>query len=423
MTPGQNTARPILDNVMWLAGSLALAFFIWVIATLESDPIVESTFTRIPVQINYAEGLLITDQSRTMVGVSVRGPQSTIARLSTDDIQVLADLEASGAGTFRVDLQPIVSRRVLADTIPRQIMVTVEEARQKFVDVHPEVLNLPPRGYEIVGEAVLEAGQVLVSGPASRVDQVIAAQVEVDLSQQRAPLQTEVRLVAVDVDGNTIADVALEPSILEVRVQIQPRPDIREVRVVPNILYETLPEGYVTDSITLSPDTVVITGPPESLENAPGAFFTEPIDLTRRTASFQQQVTVQLAGNDLFVVDNQNVSVSIGITPLVSSRQFDRVPVEVIGLDDDWRVALSPPEVTILVTGPQSMLDSLPVQSMRVVVDVNGLAPGNYQLVPDVSIIQNQSTTTNISVLPAEIGVSITESAEADQTPESSPTN
>src|SRR5690606_38191651 len=32
--------RAFTNNLMWFAGSLALAFFVWVIATLDSDPIV-----------------------------------------------------------------------------------------------------------------------------------------------------------------------------------------------------------------------------------------------------------------------------------------------------------------------------------------------------------------------------------------------
>ncbi len=423
MKAPQNNARPLMDNLIWFAGSLVLAFSIWVIATLESDPIIENTFLSIPVEVNHAESLLVTDLSRANVGVSVRGPRSTINRLSNDDIEVLADLSDATAGTFRVDLVPRVSRSVLADTLPRQITVTLEESREKFIEVREAITSPPPRGYEIVGEPAFEVTQALVSGALSRVDQVVAAQVELDLSQQRSPMQNEVRLIPVDVDGAPVPGVTLEPSVIEVRVEIQPRPDIREVRVVPNILYETLPEGYVIDSITLRPDTVVITGSPESLENAPGAFFTEPIDLTGRTSSFQQAASVQLPLGDLFVVENQNVTVSIGVAPLVTSRQFDRVTVEVIGVPEGWRVTLNPDEVTTLLTGPQAALDNLSADDLRVVVDVNGLTPGNYQLMPEVSTVQNGGAGVNISVLPAEIGVSVVEPTQAAETPTSTPTN
>jgi YbbR domain-containing protein len=407
-----DTAHIVVDNLMWLGASMLLAFSIWVVATVESDPIMERSFTGIPIQVMHGEGLVITDQSRSAVIVNVRAPQSIVTQLSEDDIEVRADLSTAGPGSHRVDLVPILSRRASADTSPRQIMVTMEEAREQFVEVHALVTQPPPRGYEVVGEPLFEVSQVLVSGPVSRVEDVVAAQVVLDLSQQRNTFTDTERLIPVDVDGNTVTGVTLDPSVVQARVQIQPRTDIREVRVIPNLLYDTLPEGYAPTSISLTPDTIVITGTAESLESAPGALFTDAIDLTGRTASFQEVVGVQMMDNDLFIVGSQNITVSVGITPLIGSRQFDRIPVEIIGLAEGLHAAPAPGEVTVLLTGPQITLEALQPENLRVVVDTNGLEPGSYQITPDVSITQALANLNSITVLPAEIDVQITQPGE-----------
>ncbi len=410
--------RILLNNLMWLAASLLIAFLIWVIATLESNPIQTRTFSNINIEVRYDDALVITEQSLETVSVTVRAPQQTLQQLRSDDIQVVADLSGTGSGPHRVDLVPIISRQASADTSPRQINVTLEEQREKFVEVLTTISQPPPRGYEVSGVPILDTNQVLVSGPVSRVEEVTAARVDLDFSGDRNSVSGTDRLVAVDVEGNIVEDVMLEPAVVQVNVQIRARTDIKEVRVVPNVLYDTLPEGYVPSSITLDPDTVVITGAPELLESAPGAFFTEPIDLTGRTSTFDQSVGVQITDENLLIVGDQNITVTIGITALVSSRQFDRVPVEVIGLGSGLQAVPSPDAVTVLLTGPQLSLDLLDESNLRVVLDVNGLSEGNYRIMPDVSITGSQFDINTVSVLPAEIDVTISPSATAEVSPQ-----
>lgn len=404
----QSENSVLVNNLMWFAGSLALAFCIWMVATIESDPVRERPFLSIPVQVLYDEGMLITDQSRSIVTVNVRGPESSISQLSSDDIQVQANLVGRGPDTYRVDLVPIVSRRVVADTSPRQITVTLEQSREQLVEVQSNIISPPPRGYQVGSAITFEVNQVLVSGPVSRVQEVAAAQVSLDLSLQRNTFSADQLLIAVNAEGNEVSGVTVDPVMIQVTVPIQARTDIREVRVIPSTLDENLPEGYAITSISSDPDTVVITGPPEILENAPGAFFTQPVDLAGRTSSFEQEVSVEIPDAQLIVVGNQAITVSIGITPLLTSRQFDSIPVEVIGVEQGLQVTIMPTEVTVLLAAPQQFLDDLEPSNLRVVVDVNGLKAGNYQLTPDISVTQNQSAVSSVSLLPSEVDVVLT---------------
>lgn len=420
MQTSASTNRLIWDNAMWFAGSMALAFFVWVIASLQSDPVQERIFRNIPVQVDFSPGLVITDQSRETVTVTVRGPQSTLDQLDSDDIEVRADLTSLGTGLHRVNLEPRASRRASVDTSPRQIMITLEEASEQFKPITVVTTNAPPAGYEIsAGSPVLDVNQVLVSGPLSKVDQVTAVRVTLDLRNERSSFQGDYRLVPIDLDDSPVSDVVLDPSTIHIAVQIEPRPDIREVRITPNILAETLPDGYALTEISYDPQMILVSGSPERLANAPGTFFTDPIDLVGHTSSFEQDVTVQIPDENLFVVGAQNIRVSIGITPLIASRQLDRIPIQVFGADTGLTAALVPDEVTVLITGPQLLVQNLESTNLRVIVDLTGLAEGNYQIPPEVSISQGQTADTNLSVLPAEIDVVITRAVEATETPTS----
>ncbi len=398
----------LFNTFMWFLGSIGLAFVVWFIATLESDPIDTLIFRNIPIQVKADEGLIITEQSRRTVTVNVRAPHSVLEQLGSDDIQVIADLSHLGAGEHRIDLQTEVSRRAVPDPSPRWVLITLEEEREQLVPVETVISNPLPAGYELQGgDVLLDPQQVLVSGPLSLVTQVNAVQVTLDLQQRRNPFSVDARALPVDVDGKEIDGVTVEPASVEVTIPIQARSDIRQVSVIPNILLETLPEGYTVGSISYEPQILLIGGPLNSLPNAPSTVFTEPIDLTDRTSTFEQAVNVILPNPNFFIVGQQTINIQVPITPLLSSRQFDPVPVEIIGLNANLTATVSPPTVTVLITGPQLLLDKLKLDDIRAVIDLNGLEAGNYQLPADVSVNIDPGAISTMSVLPAELDIEI----------------
>src|SRR5262249_41437194 len=143
--------------------------------------------------------------------------------------------------------------------------------------------------------------------------------------------------------------------------------------------------------------------------------------LTNRTANFDVDVPVVLPDNNLLVLSGQNITVSVEISPLTSSREFDAIPVEVLGLADGHISHLAASEVTDLLTGPPPPLEPRESGDIGVSIDLNGLKDGTYTLKPTVSISRGQLPENSISVLPAEIDVEITSGAVIS-TPAPSPT-
>lgn len=414
MQQRRNTSNQTLwNNVKWLIASIALAFFVWVIATLDRDPISQEIFRNVPIEVEPGEGLIVTEISREFANVTVRGPTSILEQLDQDDIAVSADLTNLGPGDHNVNLVASVTRRAIPDTSPLRIRVELEEAQEKLVPVTANITTPLPGGFEIEsGSPVFAANQVLVSGPISQVEQVVAAEVPLNLAQRQNAFTDELRLTAVDADGNAVEDVRIEPQTISVSVPIRTRSDVRRVNVIPNIQAETLPDGYTLGQIDYDPQVIVISGPPNLLEDAPATLFTEPIDLTGHTEDFELPVNIQLPASGLFVLGEQTVLVTIRVNPLLASRQFDRIPVEIIGLDDGASVSVSPETVTVLITGVQNAVNALSSENIRVVLDVNNLADGSYQLAPDVRLNMDETSLTNMSLLPAELEVMVSGSSE-----------
>jgi hypothetical protein len=99
--------------------------------------------------------------------------------------------------------------------------------------------------------------------------------------------------------------------------------------------------------------------------------------------------------------------VTVNIEPLLTTRQFEGVPIEIIGLHEANEAEILPTEVTVLITGPQDLLETLTSRDIRAVGDLNGLETGNHQLAPVVSLSVDETLLTNVAVLPALIEVTI----------------
>lgn len=398
-----------LSNISWFLVALALAFFVWLLATAEADPIQERQYATIPIQIDANPDLTITFQSRETVSVTVRAPLSSLSKLTREDITVRAELRDLGAGTHSVELESSATRRADVDSQPRQVTVTLEEILTQQVPVVLDVIENPPAGYEF-DEPVFQTSQVTVTGAASRIDSVTSVLAGLDLAGQRDPLEADIRLTPVDADGNPVSGVTLDPQIVSVTVPITLREDARIISVEPDIDSDSLPEGYDVTSISYDPKTIMVVGPEDALARLPDGVPTERITLEGITEDFEVSVPVLFDFEDLTLHSDRTISVSVTVTALEATEIFEEVPVTVVGLDEALDAALVTDQVTVFVSGPLPIISALDNEDISAVLDLNGLTPGTY----DVALSVTSSEGQVESVSHPEITVTITEQEPED---------
>lgn len=401
-------------NLLWLAVSLLLASGVWYIAVTSADPIAKRSFRSIPIQIVPSQTAEITNSRFRTASVTIQGLQTTISARRAEDIVVRADLSRLGPGTHTVPLEVSVTqpdtdsfRRLVSLVQPAQIIVELEPLESHEKKIVIDLLEGPPIGFRH-DEPAPNFTEVLVSGAASRVGQVVAVRGQLDLSASRNPIEVDLRLNAIDADGNRLDDVELDPQTVPVSVNIARRDDIRQIAVRPNVLLDTLPAGFTLKNQSYDPESIFVSGAPEQLDMISDTLFTEPISLEERQEGFVTTVPVQLPEEDLFVMSgDNNVTVSIEIIPIIDSRQIDDIQVAHIGLGSEYLVSIVPKAVSAIVTGPVVTVDALTVENIQVVVDLNGLAPGVYDQEPSISINQGELSEENVSLLPDVVNVEI----------------
>lgn len=415
-------ARFIRENMDWLLASLAMAFGIWIIAVLQTDPIEERVFpVAIPIDILIDEDVSVRFPPNDVTAdITIRAPSSVWDNLRQSDIAVMADFRGMGEGEQEVDVQIELGDDIRGEVIqvePNTVSLTLAQLLTQRIPIQtPIVTQAPPSGFTY-DPPVCSLTEVTATGPEDRLER-LQASISLDLRERRSPATLTVDLIPVDVNGRRVQNVDLEPSQVTCDVTIRQIEGVTELSVVP-IVTGFPPSGYIYEGYEFEPTTVTVTGNRVEIQNLNGVVETEDITLAGATSDFERTVSLILPNGVTLFPDSQTVDVTISIGTVPSSRQYASVPIQVEGVNGNLEVDLLPGEVTVFVLGPQPLLRELTSADFRVTVDVSTLEPGEHQLTPEATIIVealNEDITpdTTITVQPEEVNVTIREVTESD---------
>jgi YbbR domain-containing protein len=268
------------------AVSLLLAFFLWFSINV-SERDAEGTL-EVPLRVRaLAAGMIVTRQPVKPIGVTVRGPRTILDGVDERRTRMTIDLSDVTPGDLRKELdanmlKPELPRRLKVVRIePPRINVRVERLARRRLPVRTELDGTPPMGY--TADTTVTPGEVEVSGPASKVDDLKEIKTEpIDMRGAPEPIERNVLLswagdfVSFTPD-HVLVGVSFHPTMMmrrfehvEVAVRgvpagmraklVPPRVDLTvqgPQRVLSN--YE-LPDGSVfVDAGTLGPGTHRVT--------------------------------------------------------------------------------------------------------------------------------------------------------------------
>ncbi|HZU06877.1 MAG TPA: CdaR family protein [Chloroflexota bacterium] len=366
-----------LGRALW---AFALSLALWLIVQAELNPEQSEVFDLTVEARNVPSGLVITNQAEWRpVQVRLSAPRDVFSQLRASGLRAFVDLSRAGPGeaTFPVEVVPPDPQVRVGEITPRRLTVRLEELVQKTVPVRARLEGNPPFGYR-PGRVSLNPTSLLVTGPASFMRRVAAAEVDVRLEGVTGDIQTTLMPVLVDAQGERlptqVPGLELQPPMIQVQLPITQQISYREVGVRP-LLVGTVPLGYWVQSVQLDPSVVTVVGEPELLGGVE-ALETEPVDLTGMTDSFTRAVSLQVPpGLTLARTEPLVLSVQIGPVELAQSL---RLPVSVLHLAPGLVVGGSLPLVEVTVRGPTDQ--GLRTAELAATVDAAGLGPGIHVL-------------------------------------------
>ena len=399
-------SRWLARNFALLLLSLVLAFFFWAVATEAKDPTEEAPFiSSIPIETtNLDEGMLAYEMDATRVRVELRAPQSVWETLSVDDLQAYIDLADVTTGTLtipvEVDVQ-VAPVQVLKIT-PPEVNLTVEPIAEKEITVTTRLEGTPLFGFR-ADEPEVVPQTVRVRGPASWVAKVTQALVEISVEDQQSDVRGDYQPTLLDENENTVDNVECIPKAVTVNAPVSPLGYVRDLAVT--VAWEGQPaSGYRIANLVVDPQLVKVYGRVEVVREAPGYLLTQPISLDTLTQSLTTTVALQMpAGLSLISPPRPYVTVSLTIEAIQSGLTLAVTPT-LRGLTYDMSANANVDAVVLILSGPLAVMEQLQPEDVEVVLDLTNLIPGDYNIIPVVTvpkgvIIQN--------VIPESISVRV----------------
>ena len=196
-------------------------------------------------------------------------------------------------------------------------------------------------------------------------------------------------------DGVTLINGVLGISPSSVRVILEPI-RTREVTVEPHVVGQ-LPPGYKLGKVEVTPNTVTLSGAESRLRDI-DRLQTTTVNLNGRTATFTENVDVDITDPDIVPVGPSRITLHAEIEEGISERTIEQIPVTVPGQANG---AVSPATVDVTIRGPAPLLNALSSDDITVTIPT-GEGPG-YR-VPLVAIDSPQaSEIVVVRVRPATV--------------------
>jgi len=250
-----------------------------------------------------------------------------------------------------------------------------------------------PLGYALSAPKFTPA-TVTVEGPASAVKAVQNVVVSLNVAGRRGSVDQNLPLRALDAAGKPVTGVTITPNAVRTELRIEQRENYREVAVLARTVGQPA-RGYYVSSITISPATVTVVGPPSVIATMPGLVSIRgEIDVTGATRLIAQRAELDLPeGVSVYTSGNsgsREVLVTVDIDAFMGGATLE-VPLRSRKLREGYSVSLSVPSVDVILTGPSVVLDELTADLVDAYVDLTGLEPGDHQTKVVVELLTQQN--------------------------------
>jgi YbbR domain-containing protein len=389
--------------------AFVLAVTIWIMAVNSTDPVDKRTYPQgIPIEIVGKDPeLVITNDIPSQVTVSLSAPTSLWETLidNPELIHASIDLRDLAEGTYDLDVDVAISARpVKVETIgPSSIEVVMEPLYSKYLPITLVQPSQPAVGYE-AGEATMSSEFATVSGPSSLMAEVAEVRAILDVSQANQDIDRNITLAAYDENGVVVENVSIDPQQVHVTMPITQRGGYRNV-TVKAIVTGQVASGYRLTNITVSPLTVTVySADPQIVNDLPGYVETQPLNINGAGKDISESLPLNLPAG-VSVVGESTIKISVTVSAIQGSITINNQTIELVGLNPEYSILISPEIVDVILSGPLPLLDDLKASDVRVILDLTDLVPGTYQLNPRVEVDIPEILVE--SILPESIEVTI----------------
>ncbi len=373
-------------KIVYALLSIVIAFGLWAYVITTVSPEWEETYYNIPVVLDnetvlHENGLMVMEDEIPKVTLKLKGNRSDLVNLNSANITLVADLariyepgeqNLTYSITYPGDV-PDNSVEILSK-LPQYITLTIAERKTAEVPVVPQYVGSVPEGYQTDKEnMVLDHQFVTVTGPASVVDRIEMAKIEVNLENQTETIRQVYLYSLCDKDGNEVTSEHIVTDVSEVNLTLKIR-RYKEIQLIVNVFSG----GGATEAnavIVQDMQTIQVSGTQQQLDSLGDSLVLGEIRLGEIPEATTKMFEIKLPEGveNLTGKDTVNVKIEfpnlVSKTVKVSNIQANNIPV-------GMKVEILTMEMTVVIRGPKAQVEALTSENLRVLVDFSGAQSG-----------------------------------------------
>ena len=203
-------------NIGLKLASVFLAVVLWLVVNAINNPTVPQGYYNIPVKLLNTDLITksgqvyeVMDGTDVISRVTVRAPRSVINQLKEENIIATADVnDISSLDTIAIKLstdrfgRDINSITGSIDTVKLKI----ENEKSKSLALKTTTSGQIADGY-LIGDITPDQNLVRISGPESVIEQIVKAQVDIDISGMTSDIVTNAEIKLYDSENNEITEL------------------------------------------------------------------------------------------------------------------------------------------------------------------------------------------------------------------------
>ena len=370
-----------------LSLAVALCLYAYVITFVSAER--EETFYDVPVSYQgeallLDRRLMVTSGTKPTVTLTLYGKRSELRKLNPENITILVDLSKIGEPGTHSLLPNIIYPGDVPDNAfsvmsqyPTMVKVTVEKRITKEVPVEIRYTGGVPESYILDQESMLlDRQSITVTGPASSMDPISKAVVNVDLTGRTASFVESYRYTLCDAAGNPVDARNVETNAAEVSVTLY----IDRILEIP--LSVTVLDGggatEKTSEILIDPLTIQVSGSESQLEQLGESLVLGEINLADLRGDTVLKLPINLPEglDNLSGKTEANISVKF---PALDIRNFtvSSANFEALNVPEGMEVVFITSEIVITVRGPKALMAKMTASDILISVDYAGKPLGS----------------------------------------------
>lgn len=397
------------DKLVIQVTCLIVSVILWIFIMVETSPLLNNTYTNIPVTIKNISALensnlvlMNTDKDNLTVSVKVEGYGEQLNNIKKGDFTAYIDVYGYGEGITNAKIEISGPSGVeIVNTYPSQIACNIERIISRVMDVTVQYEGNQADNY-YRSLPLSNPSSVKITGPRSVVNSASHAIATVNIDGVTNDLT---KTVPVRIYDGTDTEIFMSSPVGNVEVTVPVYPT-KYVNLIPTVTGNPL-EGYQLAEVTVNPEKVRIAARQDILDTIKELSLAE-LDISGAYNNILSSKDI-LNTDGLILMDLTTTPVVNAVIEEVIEKEFiyKTSEIQFVNLKEGSNVspANTEQEITVKVVGTSTVVNSLKKSDLILSSDMAEAAAGNYtadvQCVTDLKLNSISLSQDKVDVIVA----------------------